>query len=351
MPPQGPPRSRHIKLIVPADSPVTGGKFLGEGQTTASGRDLIIKALASGATVTDVSRQLHVSRDTVYRWKKRFDATGQTDVKPGRGRARTARTHVAARTLKAVLRKGCPTWNVLRGKLAAKGHIMSKTTVREFAKEHNGHSVSVLVKPPLSAETRQKRLKYAQTQSKRPSGAWRTVVFMDEAACAPLVARRVIKLRDQPTPTKHIDKRAAKLHFFGYISAAGKKSKLHFLAPGETWTAARLAPLIRNLKRPGLEVVLDGASPHGRLKRELETAGAIVLPHPPYSPDLNLIENIWAYIKAKAAEKDPKTPAELQKALEAAWAEVTPTQFRAYADSMHRRMESVKATGGEHTKS
>ena len=92
--------------------------------------------------------------------------------------------------------------------------------------------------------------------------------------------------------------------------------------------------------------MLDGASPHRKLKRALKNAGAVVLDHPPYSPDLNAIENIWAVVKAKAALKNPK----LVKALNDAWAEVSPTEFRAFAESMKRRMELVVETGGEHTK-
>jgi transposase len=257
---------------------------------------------------------------------------------------------MAARSLKAQLKKACPTWNVLRARLVAKGHNMSRTTVRRFAEEHGGHSASTLIKPPLSAETKAKRLFYAKKLAKRSPKAWRNVVFLDEAACAPITTRRVIILRGQSSPIKHIDRRAQKLHFMGYISGAGKKSKLHFLEPGVTWTSANLAPLIRGLKQPGVEVVLDGASPHRRLKADLEKAGAVVLPHPPYSPDLNPIENIWAVLKAKAAVKEPRTHEELKKALEDAWAELTPTRFRAFADSMQRRMQLVVESGGEHTR-
>ena len=230
--------------------------------------------------------------------------------------------------------------------MAKKGHIMSKTTLLHYAKELGGESVSVLVKPPLSTETKAKRLVYAKKLAHRPVEAWRKVVFLDEAAYAPTTPGRIIKLKGQPTPTKHIDKRAPKIHFMGYISAAGKKSALNVLKPGETWTAARLVKLIRGLKQPGVEVVLDGASPHNRLKRELVATGATVLPHPPYSPDLNPIENVWAVVKAKAAAQGPRNAEEVVKALKAAWREITPTRFKAYADSMHQRLQVVLQGGG-----
>ena len=339
-----------VSVIVPKSTPVTGGKFKGEGKTTAAGRDLIVQALAKGLSVSEVARTLGLSRKTVRHWKKCYATTGEVTPKRAGGPRRTARTPMAARSMRAELKKGCPTWNVLRARMAAKGHNMSKTTVRQLAKEQGGHSVSVNIKPPLSPETKAKRLTYAKKQVKRPAEGWRRVVFLDEAACSAVTSRRVIKHKSQSVPTRHVDKRAAKVHFAGYISAAGKKSKLHVLPPGKTWTATNLLPIVRSLKRTGVEVVLDGASPHRKLKRALKNAGAVVLDHPPYSPDLNAIENIWAVVKAKAALKNPNTHDELVKALKDAWAEVSPTEFRAFAESMKRRMELVVETGGEHTK-
>ena len=350
MPPGRRAHRPHVRVLLPKGVAATGGKFAGEGQTTAAGRDAIVQALAAGATVIDVAHQLRVSSQTVYYWKRRLATTGRVDVKSGRGRARTVRNRGSARSFKAILRKGCSTWNDVKGKLSAKGHHMSRTSVRRIALEHNAHSVSALTKPPLSDETRQKRLQYAQKHVKWPKEAWRRVVFIDESATAPLTSRRVIVLKGQQAPIIHVDKRAQKIHFFGYISASGHKSQLHILPPGQTWTGAKLAPLGRGLKKPGVKVVLDGASPHNQLKRDLVRSRAIVLAHPPYSPDLNPIENVWAKVKSLAARGNPKGPAELTKALKEAWDSVKPSEFRAYADSMPRRLQAVIESGGDHTK-
>lgn len=64
--------------------------------------------------------------------------------------------------------------------------------------------------------------------------------------------------------------------------------------------------LVSNLE-PGLTVILDNASFHKSLRtiELIEGAGCRVLFLPPYSPDLNPIENIWAAIKAQVKKVLP----------------------------------------------
>lgn len=59
---------------------------------------------------------------------------------------------------------------------------------------------------------------------------------------------------------------------------------------------------------PGDVVILDNASFHksAKTKELIERAGCRVLFLPPYSPDLNPIEHIWAAIKTRIRELIPK---------------------------------------------
>jgi len=65
----------------------------------------------------------------------------------------------------------------------------------------------------------------------------------------------------------------------------------------ETWIETCL---IRSLK-PGQWLVIDNATFHkgGRIKQLIEQAGCKVLYLPPYSPDLNKIENCWSWLKSR----------------------------------------------------
>jgi len=64
----------------------------------------------------------------------------------------------------------------------------------------------------------------------------------------------------------------------------------------EAWLAQSLVAYLK----PGDIVILDNASFHkgGNIREIIESAGCEVWYLPPYSPDLNKIENWWAVLKA-----------------------------------------------------
>lgn len=68
-----------------------------------------------------------------------------------------------------------------------------------------------------------------------------------------------------------------------------------------TWLTKCLLPELV----PGKTIVLDNASFHkmSDIKPLVEAAGCTLLPLPPYSPDLNPIENYWAILKKKIKAK------------------------------------------------
>ena len=59
---------------------------------------------------------------------------------------------------------------------------------------------------------------------------------------------------------------------------------------------------------PGSVLVLDNASIHkgGQIERLAAQAGCGVLYLPPYSPDLNPIELVWAFVKGRARREGPR---------------------------------------------
>ncbi len=69
----------------------------------------------------------------------------------------------------------------------------------------------------------------------------------------------------------------------------------------ETWLETCLLPTLE----PGQVVVMDNATFHkgGRIQELIQNAGCELLYLPPYSPDLNLIEKCWSWLKSRIRKK------------------------------------------------
>ena len=82
--------------------------------------------------------------------------------------------------------------------------------------------------------------------------------------------------------------------------------------------------LVPTLKRGDI-VVLDNCSIHKQeeIEEAIEAVGAWVLFLPPYSPDLNPMENCWSKVKACLRALKPRTFDALQAALVEAFAAIT----------------------------
>jgi transposase len=93
-----------------------------------------------------------------------------------------------------------------------------------------------------------------------------------------------------------------------------------------TFVEQVLAPTLR----AGDVVVMDNLSSHKsqRAQRAIEAAGAYVLFLPPYSPDFNPIEKMWAKIKALLRAAARRTVEGLWAAISAALLQVTPAECR-----------------------
>lgn len=73
---------------------------------------------------------------------------------------------------------------------------------------------------------------------------------------------------------------------------------------------------------------------------------------PPYSPDLNPIENLWNWVKCKLEVEfaPPETNEELHSNVVKVWEQVTPDLCRRFCDNYHKRLIAVKKAKGMHTK-
>ncbi|KAI6649511.1 hypothetical protein LOD99_11876 [Oopsacas minuta] len=70
------------------------------------------------------------------------------------------------------------------------------------------------------------------------------------------------------------------------------------------------------------------------------------LPWPSQSPDLNPIENLFAWVKQEFLKRGPRAIFELKRELELLWADISPDFLQPYCDSLPRRCKMVIESNG-----
>jgi transposase len=94
------------------------------------------------------------------------------------------------------------------------------------------------------------------------------------------------------------------------------------------WVTAALCPLLR----VGDVVIMDNLSAHKHptIRIAIESVGARLIYLPPYSPDLNPIENMWSKVKEALRAAAARTMDTLGEAITAALNRVTKTDCRGF---------------------
>jgi len=244
----------------------------------------------------------------------------------------------------------------------------SKTIGRMLTLENLSKVVKQLSKPPLTPENKRKRLEFAQSWFVDGTFVDRNVIWSDEVMVKshPSNHRQWVLVRgdalpsEYPTRTK-IQQGGYGVMFWGCISKnrAGRLVSV----PGSMDSGAYLKTINDELKaefnaakKNGGEWVFmqDNAPCHKAkvVRARLQRLKIPVLDWPPYSPDLNPIENVWSWMKHKlySKGKECESVKEVEDAFHDIWDNLTPQLCGLFAGNMENRLRAVIEAEGGHTK-
>lgn len=190
---------------------------------------------------------------------------------------------------------------------------------------------------------------------------WQVVFYSKDMKLGPAaVARKVGVNRHTVSAIMDKYKKTRSVHD---VKGRGKKrNKLHFFTENLN-SEVYQGILKRNLKESKLvyapkapnrviekwKFLQDGHRAHTAAKTMkflCKLVGNRLTPHPPLSPDLNPIEDMWSYLDRKVKAANVTNIPQLKRVLNKEWKALPWDEIRKSVDSMPRRLQLLKECGG-----
>jgi transposase len=336
------------------------------GRLSTEQRWSVIALHKDGRTHSHIAAHLQIGRNTVSRVLERYRRTG--DVHSGKRKGRPRCTDDATDTAIAFAAHVdvFTSPRQIRRKLEF-GDAVSSRTIDRRLQEAGLFGRVARHKRDYSPVELRKRLAFAEGYKDWTPEQWCKVLFSDEKCfygrgfCGRVWVRRPIGDALKPEYCVHKVAHPVKVNVWACFCAGGQgymhifnenmdgalmrrilsenlipSAQLHFsFDPPEPWFL-----LHDNDKKFGCDMV----------KRLLHEKGVTTIDFPPYSPDLNPIENLWAAMARAVEQHACETMEALQDVIADVWKKVDEQLMQKLARSMPERCQAVIEAEGWHTK-
>lgn len=221
------------------------------------------------------------------------------------------------------------------------------------------------LKPPLTEDNKAKRLAFAQRWLRNGQSMLENVIWTDEVRVASHPNHRRVSLwtnNSDPVYQVKCHSGGNSVMFWGCFSKYGTGPLVSLVGAmdGPTYIEVlreNLIPEFQLAKRtiPGNWRLMQDNAPCHRSKLVtsfLSRYGIEFLEWPPYSPDLNPIENIWSWMKSELETNFPvcESAEEIEARFFEIWRTITPEMCANYCDRYEKRLLAVIESKGGYTK-
>lgn len=327
---------------------------------TSYGEDQRIEAIAlltKGNTTAEVARRVGCSIRTIQRWWAQLQATNSIKKKKSTGRP----PKLTARDVRSLKRHLSSDKNATAKQLGCQlTSPICRQTAMKYLHARGIHSYVPLKKPFISKKNARLRLQWARQHINLADEQLSFWAFSDECTfevlCSQSRRKKWMKNEDRMLPG-NLSLRAqgghGKTMVWGVISAHGV-GPLIFIdgsITGETYRG-----IVRNTILPYLLGLLsehgrpftfvdDNAPAHNSriVSETFENSGAQRVWWPPQSPDLNPIENVWAWINQQLGHtsQKPHSIIQLKDRIMELWNSIPTSMCQNLLLSLPRRCQEV----------
>jgi len=319
----------------------------------------IIMKLQQGETQRAVSRQFKMSQPSVRDLWNKFQRTGNVEnvKKPGRPTKLTTRE-------KRMLCRDCLKEPFLSAKaLYVSSNIDKKVsvwTVRRALRAGGLVSRIAARKPFLSKSNIVKRKRWCKDYSAFNAMDWNNVIYSDECRLQMIPTRRRLVRRRLGTRLQN-NLVCHTMKYGGYSimvwgAIKGDGSRVLVKCPTKLNSSEYQVVLDQGLKElcdTSNTFMQDNAPCHKSASTlaYLERRKVCLLSDwPPQSPDLNIIENLWAHLKKKVTERNPRNAGELWTFAKEEWDRIPNDAIHNLYNSIPKRLKAVIHNHGRHCK-
>lgn len=305
----------------------------------------------------EIARRLHVSKSTIYRLLRRSKNGTIPERKKGSGPPRKV-SKESLKVIKQSIKKN-PMLTSNQIKLMNKKqlrNISTRTIRRYLLEELNLRCYKIVKKPYLTNQQKNQRVKFAKSHIKWSVKQWQSCIFTDESSFETKMmtgGQRVRRLKGEVH--RYTEKNTKRqLHFPQKVmmwASIGNKGigKLVFLKKREMMNSRRYVQILQKvlpgeMEKHNAKHLIQDRAPSHTSKNTIQSMKDMKLSTifiPGSSPDMNIIENCFGYLKTNLQYEDTSSIPKLKLAIRKLWNKIPRKFIDSLYQSMKRRMEAV----------
>ena len=295
-----------------------------------------------------------VSKSTLYYQKNKYKENCSFERRPGSGRKPKFEESISQKIIDLVTDDSYKSIKDINHELQ---NDFSKAPsiggIYSILKDNGFWYVAPQLAPKTDDKIRNKRLNWCKRNKSRD---WSNIIFMNEWTfyLKPPRGKKWIKKGEDYFEDSSSNKQ--KINCWGAFSSNGKCIP-HFFKENMTNSLYEeiledYLPEFKRICKGGVKILMDNHPVHKSMNSLLfyKEHKIKVIDFPPYSPNLNPIENIWGKIKKEIMKKEYQTLSVMTKDIWKEWDNITESQLRNYSASMNDRMKSWLQLKGSITK-
>ena len=319
----------------------------------------------AGLSYAQIAQQVGCSKSAVFKIYKTFENTGSIGKRRRSGRPKKSSDRAERAICRAARKLRFSTLRDIKQDVSDICNL-SNNSIRGALHKYGLFNQRRKAKPLVSIKNRMKRQRWANSLMEWPVSHWEDVIFSDEC--------RFSLLNDSGVQRVWRTKREANNPMFFCPKVSNSLSVMVWGCVGPNG-AGRLVVceqcldsnyyieiLKKNLKasvemihgHPSHPFIFqqDNAPCHSSQKtiKYLHDENILLLPWPAQSPDINIIENLWQFMKNALRHDPPRTKDQLIKNLFQIWYAIPRSVINKLYNSLPHRMKAITKCKGYPTK-